>query len=173
MINLTFKPGALEKIMKANARKRAGWQILENIAHKYDCIGSRVLDVGIHGDVWPGGHKYMFKLATYETIDVDGGVMPTYTGDIRELRFGDETFDMIICHSVIEHVLERRPEAYRELYRVLKKGGTLVYFIPSILVNESEPAKHVSQTELLEAHKGLDYDFDILADGNMYLEVRK
>ena len=173
MINLTFKPGALEKIMRANARKRSGWQRLEELAKIYDEPENRVLDVGIHGDVYPGGHKYMFSKASYETVDIDPNVMPTHVADIREMPFSDGTFDMIICHSVIEHVLERRKEAYGELYRVLRGGGVLVYFIPSVLKNESEPAKYVSRTELLDAHKELDYDFRVLEDGNMYLEIRK
>lgn len=172
--NLTFKDGGLEKVMRSNARGRPGWERLEGLARMFDFKGNRILDIGIHGDVWPGGHAYMFEYAEYETFDIDANVIPTHVGDIREMDFPDETFDMIICHSVIEHVLKDRDKAYSEVIRVLKKGGVAVYVIPSIVdEREVEPAKHVSRTHLLNSHLGMDYDFAILEDGNMYLEVRK
>lgn len=175
MINISFKPGALEKVMKANARNRAGWERLEELADKYDKEGNRVLDVGIHGDIWPGGHKYMFDKATYETADIDGSVNPTHTVDIRDMTeyFPEPTFDMIICHSVIEHILENRKEAYKELYRILKPGGTLIYFWPSTLERESEPSSYVSPREIRDSYEQTDCTMEKLEDGNYKLEVFK
>lgn len=173
-IDISLKPEAIEEAMKVNARRRPCWKDLERVAEKYDVEGNRILDIGIHGDIYPGGHKYMFQSASYETLDIDSTVLPTHAGDIRDMPFEDETFDMILCIATIEHVLDNREAAYSEVYRVLKKGGTACYVIPTFIGEaEVEPAKFVSRTHLLECHGGKDYDFKMLEDDNMYLEVRK
>ncbi len=46
-------------------------------------------------------------------------------GDVRDLPFGDNEFDLILCGHVLEH-LPSPERALRELYRVLKPGGHLV-----------------------------------------------
>jgi len=43
-------------------------------------------------------------------------------GDVERLPFGDETFDAVFAHSLVE-MLARPVEALRELRRVLKTGG--------------------------------------------------
>jgi SAM-dependent methyltransferase len=48
------------------------------------------------------------------------------------LPFPDASFDLITCTEVIEH-LEHYRSTLREMYRVLKPGGTLVLSTPNIL----------------------------------------
>jgi len=43
--------------------------------------------------------------------------------DICALPFEDEQFDVILCNHVLEHIPDDT-QAMRELYRVLKKGGS-------------------------------------------------
>ena len=50
--------------------------------------------------------------------------------DVGRLPFRDETFDLIISMSVIEH-LNDPPVVFREFHRVLKPGGTLVVQTPN------------------------------------------
>lgn len=174
MMLISFKDGALTKIAEANAKRRVSFEDLQRLAWVYNEEGKRVLDIGIHGDIYPGGHFFLFDKATYETLDIDPNARPTHVGDIRELKFEDETFDFIICHSVIEHVLTDRGKAYKELYRVLKRGGVIFYVIPTIIDSrEVEEAKFVSQSHLLNCHVGMDYDFKLMSDNTMQLEVRK
>lgn len=46
-------------------------------------------------------------------------------GDVSALKeFPDGTFDMVICHNVLEYIDEKQ-QIVNELCRVLKKGGTL------------------------------------------------
>ena len=50
-------------------------------------------------------------------------------GDIRKLQFKDETFDLIICNHVLEHVIEEE-QALKEIVRVLKSNGKAIVQIP-------------------------------------------
>ena len=172
-MKITFKPGALDKVREANVRSRASGVDLERIARKYNKDGMRVLDVGIHGDIWPGGHAHLFNNAKYETIDIDPYVNPTHVGDIRDLQFEDETWDCIFCIAVMEHVLNEREKAYEELYRVLKKGGTLAYVIPKYLDREVEASSFVSRTKFEEHHEDKDYHLGELSDNTYLIEVWK
>ena len=47
------------------------------------------------------------------------------TGDLRRLPFLDDSFELIICQSVLEHVIGVL-DVIREFYRVLKKGGKVI-----------------------------------------------
>jgi len=49
--------------------------------------------------------------------------------DITDLPFPDDSFDVILCSHVLEHVVDDRA-AMRELYRVLKPGGWAVVLVP-------------------------------------------
>lgn len=51
-------------------------------------------------------------------------------GDIKKLRFQDNFFDKIICTEVLEHIDEDYV-AIKELYRVLKPGGTIAITVPN------------------------------------------
>jgi SAM-dependent methyltransferase len=49
--------------------------------------------------------------------------------DIQEMKFEDETFDIIVCNAILEHV-ENPQQAIAELYRVLKKEGRIWIEVP-------------------------------------------
>lgn len=50
-------------------------------------------------------------------------------GDIKNLCFKDSSFEEIICSEIIEH-LEASDKIFKELNRVLRKGGTLILGTP-------------------------------------------
>jgi ubiquinone/menaquinone biosynthesis C-methylase UbiE len=52
--------------------------------------------------------------------------------DIQKLAFRAESFDLITCNMVMEHV-ENPETAFREFHRVLKPGGTLIVHTPNVL----------------------------------------
>jgi len=52
--------------------------------------------------------------------------------DICDLPFNDNTFDVVFCNHVLEHI-EDDKKAMNELYRVLKPGGMGVFQIPQDL----------------------------------------
>ncbi len=49
--------------------------------------------------------------------------------DLLELPFQDETFDMVICNHVLEHIKDD-VKAMAELYRLLKPGGIAIVMTP-------------------------------------------
>ena len=53
-------------------------------------------------------------------------------GDLAALPFRDQTFDLIICKHVLEH-LERPPAAFGELARILRPQGRLIILTPNRL----------------------------------------
>jgi len=49
--------------------------------------------------------------------------------DITKIEFPDESFDVIYCSHVLEHVVDDR-KAMREFCRVLKRGGWAILLVP-------------------------------------------
>ncbi|MBC2714885.1 MAG: class I SAM-dependent methyltransferase [Desulfobacteraceae bacterium] len=49
--------------------------------------------------------------------------------DLAGLDFQTDAFDMIICNHILEHVDDDK-QAIREMYRVLKPGGTAIITVP-------------------------------------------
>jgi SAM-dependent methyltransferase len=68
--------------------------------------------------------------------------------DIRDIPFGDDSFDAIICSHVLEHVIEDI-QAMRELQRVLKTGGWAIPQVPmsTVLATTLEDAAVVTESD--------------------------
>lgn len=52
-----------------------------------------------------------------------------YKKDITNIDFDDNTFDVILCNHVLEHILDDAT-AMQELYRVMKKGAWGIFQVP-------------------------------------------
>ncbi|MCK6577645.1 MAG: methyltransferase domain-containing protein [Anaerolineae bacterium] len=63
----------------------------------------------------------------------------TLQTDITKIRAEDNSFDVIYCSHVLEHVLEDR-QALRELFRVLKPTGWALLQVPIKLESTYEDA---------------------------------
>lgn len=102
--------------------------------------------------------------------------------DILDLPFEDESFDVIFCNHVLEHIEDDR-KAMSELYRVMKKGGWGILQVPMknslektyedfTITNPKERQKHFGQYDHVRWY-GIDY-FDRLksvgfdAEANFY-----
>lgn len=74
-------------------------------------------------------------------------------GDLRELPFADERFDVVTCFETIEHI-EGAERAFAELRRVLRPAGVLVVSSPNPEVYRGGNEHHVHEfrpEELAEA----------------------
>lgn len=71
---------------------------------------------------------YEYGNIDYLSVDIDE-TRAMKKEDITNLSFDDNSFDMIFCSHVLEHI-EDDKKAMDELYRVLKKGGLAVLDVP-------------------------------------------
>ncbi|WP_041340202.1 class I SAM-dependent methyltransferase [Runella slithyformis] len=118
--------------------------------------------------------KLHYETADLMTTYIDAiGVMPDHVMSVTDIKFPDNTFDVVICN----HVFELVPDdalGMREIYRVLKPNG---YAIIQGAVNNHLPAtvetKDLSPDErkrIAGAHQhvrryGLDYRHRLAAAG--------
>lgn len=66
--------------------------------------------------------------AVYVSVDLDSPLADIHA-DITQLPFDADSFDLIVCTHVLEHVQEDR-RAIDELFRALRPGGTAVIQVP-------------------------------------------
>ena len=57
-------------------------------------------------------------------------------GDITDLPFGDEEFDVVICSHVLEHILDDA-KAMSEIFRVMSPGAKAYVMVPQDLDREA------------------------------------
>lgn len=67
----------------------------------------------------------------YVLVDVDASYNPDLVADIQNLPFEDNSIPGIVCLSVLEHV-DNPIKTAKELYRVLKPGGSALLSLPFI-----------------------------------------
>nr|WP_297912193.1 class I SAM-dependent methyltransferase [uncultured Allomuricauda sp.] len=71
---------------------------------------------------------------TYTTTDLNSPLAEV-KADICNLPFSSDTYDVILCNHVLEHIPDDA-KAMKELYRVMKPGGWGVFQIPQDLSRE-------------------------------------
>ena len=64
----------------------------------------------------------------YLSADLDSPLAMVRT-DVLEMQFEDESFDVVMCNHVLEHVADDR-RALSEILRVLRPGGWSVLLVP-------------------------------------------
>lgn len=105
--------------------------------------GDRVLDIGcgnardIAKIAESGGHVVgvdisagMVEAAKLELERIGVTDVTLLVGDATCLGFPDGSFDKVLCSEVIEHIPDA-PQALREIWRVLRPGGSLVLTTPN------------------------------------------
>ena len=102
--------------------------------------GRRVLDAGAGAGY---GTRMLAAAGAERVVGIDigemvveaardrhGDVAEFTAADIRSLPFDDDSFDLVVCFEVIEHV-DRQDEALAEFARVLAPGGILAVSSPN------------------------------------------
>lgn len=64
----------------------------------------------------------------YVTADLESPLAKIHF-DIRQIPLGDESFDIVICNHIMEHIDDDR-KAMREVVRVMKRGGWGIILSP-------------------------------------------
>ena len=106
---------------------------------------------------------------SYTTTDLVSPIADI-KADICKLPFDDDTYDVILCNHVLEHIPDDS-KAMQELYRVMKPGGWGIFQIPqdmsrkttfedNTIIDKNERAKVFGQYDHVRIY-GRDY-FDKL-----------
>lgn len=109
------------------------------------------------------------KNLNYTTSDLESPIADV-KADICDLPFEDNSYDVIFCNHVLEHISDDT-KAMQELFRVMKKGGFGIFQIPQdisrkttfeddSITDKKERAKIFGQYDHVRVY-GLDY-FDKL-----------
>jgi ubiquinone/menaquinone biosynthesis C-methylase UbiE len=113
--------------------------------------GALVLDAGAGSSPY----KPLFAHTQYESADferVTKSYAPqTYTCDLAAIPVEDDRFDAVVFNQVMEHL----PEPYlvlRELYRVLKPGGSMIYSAPLFYEEHEQPYDFYRYTQFGVRH---------------------
>jgi SAM-dependent methyltransferase len=111
--------GALE-------RHRLAWLVLEKKTNLLDRQAKKILHVAPEHYL---KHRFL-KLAylDYTTTDLVGNHV-NLNMDITAMSFPDNTFDVVYCSHVLEHVVDDQ-QAMREIWRVLKPNGWAALDVP-------------------------------------------
>jgi hypothetical protein len=88
-----------------------------------------VLHIAPEGQLESWLREQATKLGIAKYVCVDGQYSPGEHQDITAMSFPSESFDLVICHRVMEHVLDDTA-GFSELFRVLRKGGVLNFSVP-------------------------------------------
>jgi len=107
-------------------RHRLLWLFLQRDTDMFQQNGKKMLHVAAEPCLENHFRKICGK--NYLTTDLcDPEAMMKM--DITDIKYPDETFDIIMCNHVLEHIPDDI-KAMSELYRVLKNGGWAVLQVP-------------------------------------------
>jgi 2-polyprenyl-3-methyl-5-hydroxy-6-metoxy-1,4-benzoquinol methylase len=109
-----------------------------SLINKSQNLGKKLLYIGIAGDPIGGEYTSFFPNYTKITFDSIADYCPDIVGNISHTNFDNESWDLIICSNVIEHVPELF-DAAKELTRILKVGGYLLIDSPWQYPYHGEP----------------------------------
>lgn len=100
-------------------------------AHKDLLRDKDIMHFGPEREVqsWIEENKSRLGIRSYFTVD---GIQPQFDAryDITDIRVPSESYDVILCHRVMEHVSDDK-KGFSELFRVLRPGGLLNFSVPS------------------------------------------
>ena len=113
----------------------------------------RIFEPGVSGPF----RKVFSNLPSYQNSFFWEGLSPgeyrqnTRHEDLMALSFGDACFDLVLSCDILEHV--RRPwVAFKEIRRVLRKGGCHVFSIPSLVPMASQTLRRVDTSTDKDIH---------------------
>lgn len=126
------------------ARNRRLWYILKT---GYVKDNTKILDFSPSRNIYRVLKKS--KNISYLSTDFSGEFLADKKYDITQLEIDDNSFDLIICYHILEHI-DNDIKAMKELYRVLNQGGTCLIQTP---FKEGEIYEDISIVNPLERLK--------------------
>lgn len=119
------RPNVLSPSTLSLERHRLLWIYLQRYTHFFD-QPLKVLHIAPEQAFW--GRFRKLSHLDYVTSDLYSP-LADIKADICNLPFEDETFDVIFCNHVLEHIPDDT-RAMQQLFRVMKKGGWGIFQVP-------------------------------------------
>lgn len=114
-----------------------------------------VLEIG--GGRVSTNHSYEDLFPHRHTYDIDPLRKPDTVGDAHSLAFDDESFEVILCTEVLEH-LHTPQKAIDEMRRVLKTDGILILTTRFVFPIHDAPHDYYRYTEYGLRHLFKDWN---------------
>ncbi len=139
MDNFTQIPFSIDNLDRYYIRKSIFKALKDNLTF----FSGKLLDYGCGKMPYK---KYILensKITKYIGLDIETaidykGEKPDFTWDCKKMPFKDNEFDTIFATEVFEHIHDL-DFALIEIYRVLKKGGSLFFTVPYIWTLHETP----------------------------------
>jgi SAM-dependent methyltransferase len=154
--NGRLRSGALAWAKK-NARELS-WEIARDMNAAGPAAGAMVADIGCgakpYQRYFPGAARYLgIDLPVERSANKLEKRADVYA-DLHRLPVADESFDVVLCTQVLEHVAEPA-RVLQEANRILRAGGLAVLTVPFLAAEHEEPHDYLrftsfGITELLE-----------------------
>jgi len=119
------------------------------------------------------------KSINYHSTDLSGDFIADYQYDITNLKIENNSFDLVICYHILEHIIEDI-SAMREMYRIMKPGAKALIQTPfkdgtiyedySIISNE-ERVKHFGQEDHVRVYSVIGLK-ERLESCNFFVEIK-
>ena len=120
-----WRPHARCPFCDSLERHRLVWRFLELKTNFFQSAGKQMLHIAAEKCFEPKFRKLIGK--GYVTADL---MEPADVKmDITDIQYPDQTFDIVYCSHVLEHVPDDR-KAMREFFRVLKPTGWAILMVP-------------------------------------------
>ncbi|HXZ19213.1 MAG TPA: class I SAM-dependent methyltransferase [Candidatus Acidoferrales bacterium] len=133
---------------RRNARD-VNWEIARDLSNLAIAPGAAVADIGCGAKPY---ERFFPGAARYCGIDLPADLSANKLqkradvyADLRMLPLGDESFDVVLCTQVLEHV----PDPARvlgEAHRILRSGGLAVITVPFLAAEHEVPHDYLRFT---------------------------
>ena len=126
--------------MKSSVRMHCEYSVIQYskiINQNLSC--GNLLYVGIAGDPPGGEYSNLFSNFNKKTFDFDKKWGPDIVGDITKTNFEDNSWDIILCAQVIQHISNIQ-DLSKEIYRILKPNGYLIIDCPWQFQYHADPS---------------------------------
>lgn len=124
--------------------------LMNEECRKINLAEERVLDVGA-GSKLADYHKFFSKpAAIIESTDIkngQGNLSNTVLNlESDQLPFQDNSFDSVLAFNILEHIFNHQ-FLVNQMYRVTKKHGRLIGFVPFLINFHPDPQDYFRYTE--------------------------